>query len=83
MATLILPGSLGPAPLPPGLGPVTLAQIEQEVAARVGPFELLETKDASASAIAVEVLKSTIDLGGHVAAGPDGVGVTERARNER
>jgi hypothetical protein len=36
------------------------------VAARLGPFELLETKDASASAIAVEVLKSTIDLGGHV-----------------
>jgi hypothetical protein len=66
MATIILPSAAPPAPLPPGLGPITLAQLEQEVAARLGPFELLETRDASASAIAVEVLKSTIDLGGLV-----------------
>jgi hypothetical protein len=61
-----LPSAAPPAPLPPGLGPITLAQLEQEVAARIGPFALLETKDASASAIAVEALKSTIDLGGHI-----------------
>lgn len=61
-----LPAAAPPAPLPPGPGPVTLAHIEQETAARLGPFALLETASASATAVNVEVLKSTIDLGGWV-----------------
>jgi hypothetical protein len=45
---------------------VTLAELEMATAERVGPFALFETKAASASAIAVETLRSTIDLGGWV-----------------
>ena len=43
----------------------TLAELEAETAARVGPFALLEVLTADQGSLTVEVLKSTIDLGGY------------------
>ena len=43
----------------------TLAELEQATAARVGPFALLEVLTADQGSLTVEVLKSTIDLGGY------------------
>lgn len=65
MATIILPRAAPPVPGPVGPGPCTLAQLEQETAARVGPFALLEVLTADQGSLTVEVLKSTIDLGGY------------------
>ena len=42
----------------------SLAELEAETAARVGPFALLEVLTADQGSLTVEVLKSTIDLGG-------------------
>jgi hypothetical protein len=62
--TIVLPGA--PAPAPSGGPPTTLAELEQETASRLGPFALLETLTADQGSVTVEVLKSTIDLGGWV-----------------
>jgi hypothetical protein len=42
----------------------TLAELEAATAERLGPFALLETLSADQASLTVEVLKSTIDLGG-------------------
>lgn len=46
--------------------PVTLAELEQEVAVRVGPFALLVAAAGDAQSVTVEQLRSSIDLGGWV-----------------
>ena len=57
-------GRAAPVPGPIGPGPSSLAAIEQEIAARVGPFALLEVLTGDQGSLTVEVLKSTLDLGG-------------------
>lgn len=53
-----------PEPLPPG-APVTLADIEREVAARLGPFWDLAASGGTSESVAVASLRTNADLGGY------------------
>lgn len=64
MATLILPDYAQLPPTPPGPGPYTLAELEQETAARVGPFALFSVTTGDQAGFTVAELQSSADLGG-------------------
>jgi len=53
-------------PVSPVPGSCTLAELEQETASRLGPFALLEAASGGDREIVVEVLRSTVELGGWV-----------------
>lgn len=53
-----------PAPLPPG-APITLADVEREVASRLGPYWAFEATGGSSESVAVATLRSTGEVGGY------------------
>jgi hypothetical protein len=53
-----------PAPPPPG-APITLAHLEREVAARLGPFWAFAATGGATESVAVATLRSTAELGGY------------------
>jgi hypothetical protein len=65
MATLILPGLAAAPPVAPGAGPCTLAEVERETAARLGPFWAFTASGGTADTVTVAELRTTAPLGGY------------------